>query len=699
MIERSRQMYNIKRFLLLKALSFLLIVTVIFPGFTISTNAANQASNDPVIMVSLGDSYASGEGITPFYGQNKSLEEKVKDEDWLAHRSTKSWPSLLEVPNPNGQGTIKMGDCKESNTDACGVNYNLCRWYFVASSGATTQDLNHPQTKKYCKYKPFSSLTDLVTGEKELKGQLAIFDEISEHVDYVTISIGGNDVDFADIITTCATGSTYLGSTKLEEKINALWDNMGQTREKLMQAYRDIRDKVDGQTEIFVTGYPRLLEEDGKGLFISKDEALWVNHNVSLFNIVIQNCIGSCGVDRNRIHYVSVEEKFAEHQAFSKHPWINGINLLSRSEDINDLAIASAYSMHPNSDGARVYADCVNEAIRNVNNEKNTGTLKGVVNKASDRMTAIPGAQIEAFKVGTTSPKWRVESDERGSYSLDVPGGDYEVHITKDGYIPYSTYTSVEVDTNNYVEAFLMVQGSASETGVAKGIISNALTGKGLDGVKLTIRSGWNNMSNGSIITSSTTDSNGNYSLTLPLGNYTVITEKTGFVTGHVNIVVQSGTTYSQNGTMSPSTISGDGYTVVLTWGENPQDLDSHVEGTLSNNDSFHVYFSHTSDYDGDIEVCNLDVDDTTSYGPETITLRPTTTNPYYYYIYKYAGTGTVATSEAQIKLYKDGTLIRTFNVPTDQGDGDYWNVFAIINGRLVVKNTITSTANTTYIN
>ena len=696
-------MNNNKRLSLLKAVSFLLIVTVIFPGFTISTNAASQDSNNPVIMVSLGDSYASGEGIPEFYGQNKPLEEKVKDEDWLAHRSTKSWPSLLEVPNPNGQGILIMKDYKESNTDSCGVNYNLCRWYFVASSGATTQDLTHPQIKKYCKYKPFSSLTDLVTGEKELKGQLAIFDEISEHVDYVTISIGGNDVDFAEIITECALGSTYLGTSKLEEKIDALWDNMGQTREKLMQAYRDIRNKVDGQTEIFVTGYPRLLEEGGKGLFISEYEAMWVNHNVSAFNRVIQDCIGSCGVDRNKIHYVSVEEVFAGHQAYaSKDPWINKIKLPAQSEDISILgkdALVSAYSMHPNEDGARAYADCVNEAIRNVNNSKTTGTLKGVVNKASDRMTAIPGAQIEAYKSGSTSPYRKTVSDARGSYSLELPGGDYEVHITKDGYIPYSTYTTVEVDTNNYVEAFLMVQGSTSESGVAKGTISNALTGRGIDGVKLTVRTGWNNVSNGSVITTSTTDSSGNYSLVLPLGNYTVNMEKAGFLSGHVNIVVQSGTTSSQNGALSPSTISGDGYTVVLTWGENPRDLDSHVEGTLSNNNTFHVYYSHKSNYDGDIEVCNLDVDDTTSYGPETITLRPTTTNPYYYYIYKYSGSGTVATSEAQIRLYKDGVLLRTFNVPTDQGDGDYWNVFAIINGRLVVKNTITSSANTTYVN
>ena len=100
---------------------------------------------------------------------------------------------------------------------------------------------------------------------------------------------------------------------------------------------------------------------------------------------------------------------------------------------------------------------------------------------------------------------------------------------------------------------------------------------------------------------------------------------------------------------------------------------------------------------DGDTEVCNLDIDDTTSYGPETITLNATTVQPYYYYVYRYAGSGTVAASEAQVKVYRGSELVQTFHVPTDLGSGDYWNVFAIVDGELQVRNTITSSAETSY--
>ena len=108
-------------------------------------------------------------------------------------------------------------------------------------------------------------------------------------------------------------------------------------------------------------------------------------------------------------------------------------------------------------------------------------------------------------------------------------------------------------------------------------------------------------------------------------------------------------------------------------------------------------YYQDMSAYDGSIEVCNLDVDDTTSYGPETITLNPTTNNAYYYYIFRYAGSGTVASSSAKINVYQGDNLIRTFNVPTNLGESDYWNVFAIKNGQLIEENTITDYADTDY--
>ena len=90
-------------------------------------------------------------------------------------------------------------------------------------------------------------------------------------------------------------------------------------------------------------------------------------------------------------------------------------------------------------------------------------------------------------------------------------------------------------------------------------------------------------------------------------------------------------------------------------------------------------------------------MDDTTSYGPETITIKETTKQPYYYYIYNFAGSGTLSTSGAQIKVYREDRLVGTFNVPVNQGNERYWNVFAVVDGNIVVKNTMTSSPDVSY--
>lgn len=638
---------------------------------------------DPIIMVSLGDSYSSGEGITPFYGQDAPITIKATNEDWLAHRSTKSWPSLLKIPGIPGT----MGNYNVKNTNAS----KICKWYFKASSGAETKHFSQET-------QPKSVNKQLYKREATLPKQLDVFKNIDGNVDYVTLTIGGNDVNFSGLITDCATGSTYLNMSSLDKKLANLWKKFSVTKANIKKVYQDIEVAAGSQATIIVAGYPKLLDKDGKGFVISKKEATTINTNVSKFNAELQKIVNECRVSGMNIEFVDVENEFDKdggHQAYSSDPWINEIKLGARSEDLKDVQVASAYSVHPNEAGAQAYARCVNAKIEEVENRKKTGTLSGKICKASDRTSTVGNAIISVYKDNKLFTPVAL-ADINGNYNLKLPVGEYSVEIKADGYIPFKAFASVTENENTYMETFLLVEGEEGESGIATGKISNALTGKGIEGVSLSIRNGWNNTEHGDIINSAVTDAEGNYSVTLPLGNYTVFAEKDGYISGTFNIIVQSGTTDSQNGTLTPRG-SGNNFRIVLTWGQNPRDLDSHVVGSLSNGDSFHVYYNSKSKYDGDIEVCNLDVDDTSSYGPETITLNANTNEPYYYYIYRFAGSGTVGNSEAQVKVYQNDTLIAKYNVPTDQGNGDYWNVFAIVNGELVTRNTITSDSDLTY--
>ncbi len=677
--------------LLSRSLFLCLAAVFLLSCFPVVSHAESSTHN-PITVVSLGDSYSSGEGITPFYGQGKPLGEKVYDADWIAHRSTLSWPSLLQIPKQDGTKSQTM-----SHYRADGFQENLAdsssefNWYFVAASGATTDDMKLGQSKEIDHWGYKYGLC--------LDPQLQVFNRVNGTVDYVTLTIGGNDVDFAEIITICAMHSSYLqrfsdGTSELERKIADLWDHFDYTKAHIKSAYKNIEAAAGKQAAIIVAGYPGLLDPAGKGMLINSDEAQFVDDNVLRFNREIEALVQSCHDNEGmNIHFVDVLEKFKHHEAYAYDNWINPIMVPSRSEDIK-LDVKSSYSMHPNERGAQAYAECVNEAIEQIAKERYIGTLSGKICSASDRSYPIQDAKIKVYQGDTYFSS--AKSDSSGNYSIRLPAGDYRVEITASGYLTFIAYANVSANYNTYMETFLLVEGTEGEIGTASGTVTNAVSGSGLSGVSLTVRSGWNNTSHGDVITTATTDSSGKYSLSLPLGNYTVLTSLNGFVSSSFNIIVKEGSTPNQNGTMSPI-VSGDTYRIVLTWGENPSDLDSHVVGILSSGDPFHVYYGHKSEYDNGIEVCNLDVDDTTSYGPETITLNTVTESPYYYYIYRYAGSGTVGSSDASIKVYKGEELKYVFFVPTDQGDGDYWNVFAVVNGKLVIRNTISSSADVSY--
>ena len=324
-----------------------------------------KASNsENRILVSLGDSYSSGEGIEPFYGQDQKFGKRVKDENWLAHRSKNSWASLLTLPGNPGA----MSEGWETY------------WFFRASSGAETIHLNNEQPKDYGNI--------IISGTAYLKPQLTIFNELPMgSVDYVTITIGGNDVGFAEIIKDCAAqGIPFVNKNRLKDRFDATWREFnkdGGTADKIMGAYKDIKEKAGAQAKIIVAGYPPLLSKDklsknGTGAFFSEAEVEVVNKNVKDFNEEIESIVTDCQKESTNIYFVSVENAFKGHEAYSDEPYISGI-LLTQDQDLTKNPISS-YSMHPNLEGAKAYAACVQAEIDRI--EK----LHSVENKIRDKI-------------------------------------------------------------------------------------------------------------------------------------------------------------------------------------------------------------------------------------------------------------------------------------------------------------------------
>lgn len=75
-----------------------IIILFLFPTNSYASAIKSEPQSSRII-VSMGDSYSAGEGITPFLGEYMSTEEMetrgiqglVEFQDWLAHRSQNAW--------------------------------------------------------------------------------------------------------------------------------------------------------------------------------------------------------------------------------------------------------------------------------------------------------------------------------------------------------------------------------------------------------------------------------------------------------------------------------------------------------------------------------------------------------------------------------------------------------------------------------
>ncbi|HFX5916369.1 TPA: tetratricopeptide repeat protein, partial [Escherichia coli] len=155
---------------------------------------------------------------------------------------------------------------------------------------------------------------------------------------------------------------------------------------------------------------------------------------------------------------------------------------------------------------------------------------------------------------------------------------------------------------------------------------------------------------------------------------------------GYSNLVVKcpcAGMTYA----ISPVMTNLDGMRVVLSWGEKPFDLDSHLIFPGG-----HIYFDSKEGTDA-----NLDVDDTDSYGPETVTIsKKHFGESYIYAVQDYSNKGLpnsnyLSASKAKVFVYVGSSLVRSYSVPAGKR-GNIWTVFKLNpNGEFEDINSVTS--------
>jgi len=149
------------------------------------------------------------------------------------------------------------------------------------------------------------------------------------------------------------------------------------------------------------------------------------------------------------------------------------------------------------------------------------------------------------------------------------------------------------------------------------------------------------------------------------------------------------GNTISANSSTTDKTLSEclrigqNSATVTLTWGASPNDLDTHFWGPDDSSDNyFHVYFVNQDEQIGNTQI-NLDVDDTSSFGPEVLTIDDfALPGRYRYAVDHYSGLGTIFSSPTRVELNLAGQIrvfSPTVNANSYQNSNRYWVVFDLV--------------------
>jgi len=126
-----------------------------------------------------------------------------------------------------------------------------------------------------------------------------------------------------------------------------------------------------------------------------------------------------------------------------------------------------------------------------------------------------------------------------------------------------------------------------------------------------------------------------------------------------------------------PPGVDRTSYQIMLTWAEEPGDLDANLLTPTISGDQYHVWSGNLGHSDQP-PYATLNQDVQTGYGPEIITIHQFFPGTYTYYVANYGATP-LTQSEAFVGIY-DGNgifLLGWIAVPTS-GSGRYWSAFTI---------------------
>lgn len=202
------------------------------------------------------------------------------------------------------------------------------------------------------------------------------------------------------------------------------------------------------------------------------------------------------------------------------------------------------------------------------------------------------------------------------------------------------------------------------------GEVVDAQTGEFLSGVEVNVEETG---------ASATTNASGAFTIDdAPAGAWTLRATQVGYVPATVPVTLTPDEATEVSIGLLRIGAGGDGVAVVLSWGNEPADLDLHVSGPDGSGGRFHIAYYALNP----VAHASLDLDDLVSFGPETVTISPTQTGTYvagdyHVWIHNFSGQPGFDVSDGIVTIFAGGAQFAQYQVGDASGDSalDIWRV------------------------
>lgn len=170
---------------------------------------------------------------------------------------------------------------------------------------------------------------------------------VTAETDVVTVTVGGNDAGFAEVLTQCALPSWLGNCTKALDNAQRIIANDLPGRWAGLLA--DVRGRAPG-AKVVVVGYPRIFGSRNCNVltWFTDAEKRRLNETADLLNAGMARAAGAAGGNAS---FSDPTSAFRGHAVCDSPEWVNG------------LSVPVSESFHPNASGHSGYAGVVTPAL------------------------------------------------------------------------------------------------------------------------------------------------------------------------------------------------------------------------------------------------------------------------------------------------------------------------------------------------